>query len=858
MAAVAMAAVFSVFTALSPVTVRAGESAPAPAQTAIQTNGAEPGEKEPAPATKAGDVAINEENFPDPAFHEYVKRYDENKDGSLSAAEIAKVTFIEDVGGKSEIKDLKGIEFFTALTSLKCYKTGITSLDVSRNTALTYLDCDGTKITALNVGENTALTYLYCNNTGITSLDIRKNKALKVLWCYNTGIKSLDVSENTALKVLRCYETQIENLDVSENTALENLNCNNTGITSLDVSENTALKKLYCSDTGITSLDVSKNTALEELYCSDTGITGLDVSKNTALKELYCTGCPLAWLDVSNTHLSTFDKPDPSSIVLTLGAGEDSFSIEEKLPGLDINRLSELSGAIFSGGRFTNYSSDTPIKYTYDCGNGEKLKVEITLKGLKAASSISITENLGKTYDGQPVSSTPAVTKTGSTGAVSYKWEKQKEDASREEIAGAPADAGTYRVTAAVAADDNHQGATSDAEEFTISKAIMTNTDIEIPIELKGNDGKELSTVTLPAGWTWADGTQELTHSNSGYEARLTVDDSNYDYTSVSRYNSSGHYVARTLQVAVPMSESQITITENLSKTYDGQPVNDTPAVTKTGSTGQVSYKWEKQKDDLSWEETTAAPESAGTYRVTATVAADDNHQSATSDAEEFTISKAANAWTGALDISDWTYGAPPNTAAAGFRFGQPRYLYSDRADGIFTEAVPTNAGTWYVKAVVDDTDDYEGAESEAVSFVIEPKSAAADSQITVPEIGADTDLKHLTLKDGDQVLVQGKDYDVTTMQDGDTVTVTITFKGNYTGAMTTTYTLSDKKPEDNAGAGSDKNKDTTSDKNSAGNGAVKTGYRADTDLWGFILVISGGLLAILAAKKRKEEKEDK
>ena len=816
MAAVALTAVFSAFTALSPVTVRAGESAPAPAQTAIQTNGAEPGEKEPAPATKAGDVAINEENFPDPAFREYVKRYDKNNDGSLSAAEIAKVKVIQRLFEVTGLKDLKGIEFFTALTELKCMNTEITELDVSRNTALTYLDCDGTKITELNVGENTALENLYCNNTGITSLDIRKNKALKILWCYNTGIESLNVSENTDL-------------------------------TTLD-----------CSGTKITALNVGENTALTNLYCRDTGITSLDISENTALEELRCTGCPLAWLDVRNTHLSTFDKPDPSSIVLTLGAGEDSFSIEEKLPGLDINRLSELSGASVSNGRFTNYSSDTPIKYIYDCGNGEKLKVEITLKGLKTASSISITENLGKTYDGQSVSSTPDVTKTGSTGAVSYKWEKQKEDASWEEIAAAPADAGTYRVTAAVAADDNHQGATSDAEEFTISKAIMTNTDIEIPFELKGNDGKELSTVTLPAGWTWADGTQELTHSNSGYEARLTVDDSNYDYTSVSRYNSSGHYVARTLQVAVPMAESQITITENLSKTYDGQPVNDTPAVTKTGSSGQVSYKWEKQKDDLSWEETTAAPESAGTYRVTATVAADDNHQSATSDAEEFTISKAANAWTGALDISDWTYGAPPNTAAAGFRFGQPRYLYSDRADGIFTEAVPANAGTWYVKAVVDGTDDYEGAESEAVSFVIEPKSAAADSQITVPEIGADTDLKHLTLKDGDQVLVQGKDYDVTTMQNGDTVTVTITFKGNYTGAMTTTYTLSDNKPEDNAGAGSDKNKDTTSDKNSAGNGAVKTGYRADTDLWGFILVISGGLLAILAAKKRKEEKEDK
>lgn len=103
-------------------------------------------------------------------------------------------------------------------------------------------------------------------------------------------------------------------------------------------------------------------------------------------------------------------------------------------------------------------------------------------------------------------------------------------------------------------------------------------------------------------------------------------------------------------------------------------------------------------------------------------------------------------------------------------------------------DTVPTAAGTWYVKAVVDGTDNYEGAESEVVSFVIEPKSAETDNQIKVPEMSTDTRLDDLVIKDGDKVLVQGTDYDVTQIQDGNKVVVTITFKGNYTGTVVQAY----------------------------------------------------------------------
>lgn len=112
-------------------------------------------------------VAIDEINFPDATFREYVRtNFDKDKDDNLSETEIINVSKI-DVDGK-EITDLTGVENFIKLRILYCRNTGITELDVSGNTELKYLWCNNTKITELDVSNNTALEYLSCYSTGIT------------------------------------------------------------------------------------------------------------------------------------------------------------------------------------------------------------------------------------------------------------------------------------------------------------------------------------------------------------------------------------------------------------------------------------------------------------------------------------------------------------------------------------------------------------------------------------------------------------------------------------------------------------------------------------------------------------------
>ena len=292
----------------------------------------------------AQSVAINETNFPDENFRNYLLEQDYGKDGVIIESEIKEIISI-DVDSKN-ISSLKGIEHFTALTTLYCSANQLTALDVSKNTALQTLWCENNQLTALDVSKNTALTYLRCNDNQLTALDVSgctaltdlncsanqlttldvsMNTALTDLNCYNNQLTTLDVSKNTALDWLWCSDNQLTALDVSGCTALTDLNCYTNQLTTLDLSNNPKLSYLDCIQNQLTTLDVSKNTALELLHCSANQLTTLNVSKNTALIELFCSynqittldvsGCTsLDWLSCENNQLTTLDVSGCTSL----------------------------------------------------------------------------------------------------------------------------------------------------------------------------------------------------------------------------------------------------------------------------------------------------------------------------------------------------------------------------------------------------------------------------------------------------------------------------------------------------------------------------------------------------------------
>ena len=284
----------------------------------------------PAAAMAEGteDVKIDETNFPDDTFRDYVKNNcDKNRDGYLSEEEIKAVTKID--VPKTLTKDLTGIEYFTELKTLDCSSSYLTELDLSKNTALMDLDCSNSFLTTLDVSGCTALTDLDCSSNDLTTLDLSKNTALMNLECGNNDLTELDVSENKALTDLDCSSNDLTTLDLSENKALMNLDCSTNSLTSLDVSGCAELTALRCNNNPLTALDVTKNGKLEMLYCIVNQLTSLDVTQNEVLWGLDCSNNALTALDVSqNTELQNLDCSGQSVRLEVVRGADETWSAD--------------------------------------------------------------------------------------------------------------------------------------------------------------------------------------------------------------------------------------------------------------------------------------------------------------------------------------------------------------------------------------------------------------------------------------------------------------------------------------------------------------------------------------------------
>ena len=263
--------------------------------------------------TGADDIlVINETNFPDDIFREYVREeIDWNGNGILNDDEIAGTTNIFLMG--KGISSLKGIEYFSSLTDLYCNLNQLTELDVSHNAALKLLYCNDNQLTELDVSHNTALAELLCFNNQLTELDVSNNTALTTLSCECNNLSKLDVSNNTALTILSCDGNNLSKLDVSNNTALILLDCGNNYLSKLDISHNTALSRLCCCGNQLTELDVSNNTGLRFLRCSQNRMKKLDVRNCPTLVQLVHNTSPAThdfygygwWVDKEDGSIDT-------------------------------------------------------------------------------------------------------------------------------------------------------------------------------------------------------------------------------------------------------------------------------------------------------------------------------------------------------------------------------------------------------------------------------------------------------------------------------------------------------------------------------------------------------------------------
>ena len=285
-------------------------------------------------------------------------------------------------------------------------------------------------------------------------------------------------------------------------------------------------------------------------------------------------------------------------------------------------------------------------------------------------------------------------------------------------VTGAATAPGTHTATAVKftgAEAANYEMPDEHSTQFTISKADHADADVAVTIE----------------GWTYGDtpNVPEVSGNTEGanvtYEYKA-ADAEDSEYTNKTPTNAGDYVVKATIAATAGYNEKSVTETFTISKRN---------AVLKWGNT---SFKWngEEQvpsceiKNLVSGDEceviVEGAEEEAGTYTATAagfTGADADNYAMPTSNSIAFTISK--NVLVPTVTIEGWTYGEEPEEPVVNGNEGGGdvtfEYKNSDEADSEYTDAVPTEAGTYIVKANIAATDGHDAATATA-EFTIEKK----------------------------------------------------------------------------------------------------------------------------------------
>ena len=383
----------------------------------------------------AADVLINETNFPDAAFRNFLKWQAYGKDGKLTDDEIASVTtiIIQDGG----IASLKGIEHFTSLELLDVTFNELTSLDLSQNKKLQTLRCSYNKLTSLDLSQNKKL-----KDIKIMRNQINSENMLTLMNSLPLGPGELDATDkvdDSLIEEMGYTEGNIFNeehvkaaygrrwtpyyykddytsrqpydrlIPVNERTfpdknfrqividGLGNLlteeilsksyrfRINQRLIYDLTGIEYfTEMEELSCYSNYLTSLDLSKNTKLKYLNCDGNNFTSLDLSKNTKLKELSCAYTDLTSLDLSkNTDLEVLDcshmynltdlDVSKNTALTTLVCPENDFT------SLDVSMNTKLETLDCSDNKITSLDLSKNVKLkTLTCQNNEITDLDLS------------------------------------------------------------------------------------------------------------------------------------------------------------------------------------------------------------------------------------------------------------------------------------------------------------------------------------------------------------------------------------------------------------------------------------------------------------------------------------------------
>ena len=315
-------------------------------------------------------LPINEDNFPDPNFRDYIKTSKASGRDVLTVEQQRNVTAIE-INNKG-VSDLKGIEAFPNLKELNCGNNSIQKLDLRQNPELEKLICNTNQLTQLDLSKNPKIYHLICSWNQLEQLDVSHLKDLVTLDCSHNDLAQLDVKNSKFLVTLNCSANQLTELDadVKHKTRLVSVECQNNQLTTLILGQNKLLKKLNCAHNQLTQLNLDNMSALEELNCFDNQLTVLDVSSSQNLTKL--------WLgDNHLTSLNLDNNPNLNSSSTDIYSGENVYTVTlnpdrtfdlRNLPGnFDVTRVTGWEYGKANGYILTVDEGTNVVYYAYKC-----------------------------------------------------------------------------------------------------------------------------------------------------------------------------------------------------------------------------------------------------------------------------------------------------------------------------------------------------------------------------------------------------------------------------------------------------------------------------------------------------------
>jgi hypothetical protein len=150
------------------------------------------------PDSQVESVPIDEAHFPDSAFRaRLIGHFDWAADSVLTKTEAKWVRSLD--FSDRDIKNLKGIEYFTNLIDLRFSGKNLEEVDLSKNTELVFLKIENTKLSSIDLSNNLKLNYFSLKYNLFNAIDLSKNTELGEFYLNGNQLTSLDL---TGLKKL--------------------------------------------------------------------------------------------------------------------------------------------------------------------------------------------------------------------------------------------------------------------------------------------------------------------------------------------------------------------------------------------------------------------------------------------------------------------------------------------------------------------------------------------------------------------------------------------------------------------------------------------------------------------------------